>query len=46
MNKRLIQASSVIGVHEALSISEAVETPLTQHVEVIAVGNDLIDVMR
>ncbi len=46
MNKCLIQTGCTICVHETLRISEAVETLLTQHVKVIAVSNDLIDVMR
>ena len=45
VNKCLIQAISAVCIHEALRISETVELSLTQHVEIIAMRNDLIDIV-
>ncbi|CRM96168.1 hypothetical protein [Pseudomonas sp. 22 E 5] len=44
MNKRLIQALGLVRTHKALRIIETIEAPLAEHVEIIAVRDDLIDV--
>lgn len=46
MDKCLIQAVTTVRAHEALRVSERVESPLAKHVKVIAMRDDLIDVVR
>ncbi len=46
MDKRFIQRAGAIGRHKALPIGEVIEAPLAEHIKVIAVSNDFIDIVR
>lgn len=46
MNKGLIQTGRTVCLQKTFRISEVVETLLTQHIKVIAMSNDFIDIVR